>query len=91
VLSQAGTQPSLLAHTRSPALIDALAATGWLAAEEAARLRDAHAALLASALACTLDARPRLVASEAALQPARDAVRLAWQRRSATLEDASPA
>jgi glutamate-ammonia-ligase adenylyltransferase len=80
VLAQAARHPALLPLTRSPELIDALAQSGWLPREEAIALRAAHAELLARSLACTLDARPRLVAPDAALEQARAAIRAAFAR-----------
>jgi glutamate-ammonia-ligase adenylyltransferase len=80
VLTHAADQADLLASTRSPEIIEMLAAAGWFVDDEAERLREAHAALLARALACTLDARPRLVHNDATLDPARAAVASAWRR-----------
>ena len=68
VLLHARVQPALLASSNSAALIAACAASGVLGAGAARELSAAHAALLERALACTLDARPRLSARDAALQ-----------------------
>ena len=67
VLLHAADHPVLLADSNSAALIAAAAACGALAADQAQALAAAHAALLERALACTLDARPRLVPRDAAL------------------------
>jgi len=64
----------LLAHNDSAALIEAAGSAGVLAADDARALAQAHAALLARALTCTLDARPRLVARDAALDAHSTAV-----------------
>ena len=74
VLTQAAQWPALLDATRTPELIAALGEAGWLASDEVVSLRDAHATLLTRSLACTLDARPRLVALDAALEGARAAI-----------------
>ncbi|MCW4455753.1 bifunctional [glutamate--ammonia ligase]-adenylyl-L-tyrosine phosphorylase/[glutamate--ammonia-ligase] adenylyltransferase [Flavobacterium sp. MXW15] len=62
VLEQAVRHPPLLGPRDTPALIDALAAIGWLPADTAQALHEAHAVLLDVGLACTLDRRPRLAA-----------------------------
>lgn len=81
VLTHAHAHPELIRETESLALIDALAGIGWFEASKARALQDAHAALLARALACTLDGRSRLVPYDAALVEARDAIAAAWQAR----------
>ena len=67
VLLHAAAQPGLLASSNTARLIDAAAVHGVLDAAQAQALRAAHAALLERALACTLDARPRLTPRDAAL------------------------
>jgi len=61
VLLHAAEHSALLGPSNSAALIAAAAECGALAADQAQALAHAHAALLERALACTLDARPRLV------------------------------
>jgi glutamate-ammonia-ligase adenylyltransferase len=68
VLLHAQAQPALLADGNTAALIAAAGRCGVLDAEQAKTLAAAHAALLARALACTLDARPRLAPRDAELQ-----------------------
>jgi glutamate-ammonia-ligase adenylyltransferase len=62
VLQHAAAHPSLLASGNSAELIATAATAGLLSAEDARALAQAHAALLARTLRCTLDARPRVVA-----------------------------
>jgi len=61
VLLNAERHPRLAERTDTPGLIDLCAGAGDLAQTDARTLREAHALLLARSLACTLDARPRLV------------------------------
>ncbi len=61
VLSQAQHAPALCEPRETPFLITALAKAGWLPAQTAAALHDAHATLLDAGLSCTLDRRPRIV------------------------------
>jgi glutamate-ammonia-ligase adenylyltransferase len=77
VLELAAREPSLCAHTATPALLAALAAAGGLPGVDATALLEAHAVLLARGLDCTLDRRPRLCAPDAALDAARAVVRAA--------------
>jgi glutamate-ammonia-ligase adenylyltransferase len=63
--------------TETPALLAALAASGRLDPGVAARLVEAHAALLARALDATLDAAPRLVARDPELDRIAAAVHAA--------------
>ncbi|HIY70994.1 MAG TPA: glutamine-synthetase adenylyltransferase, partial [Candidatus Luteimonas excrementigallinarum] len=77
VLGEAQAHPALLAPRATPALLEAAAAAGLLEDGAAAALGEAHATLLALALACGLDRRPRLVADGAPLQAARAAIRAA--------------
>jgi len=67
VLMHAHDQRELLADGNSAALIEAAAARGVIAPAHAQALTRAHAELLGRALACTLDARPRLAVRDAAL------------------------
>ncbi|NCT69089.1 MAG: bifunctional [glutamate--ammonia ligase]-adenylyl-L-tyrosine phosphorylase/[glutamate--ammonia-ligase] adenylyltransferase [Rhodanobacteraceae bacterium] len=62
VLTEAARHPQLLASGNSADLIAAAADAGVLAADDARALGLAHAALLARAIRCTLDGRPRVVA-----------------------------
>jgi glutamate-ammonia-ligase adenylyltransferase len=68
VLLHAGTHPNLLASSNSAELIGLAGQAGVLDVAQTMRLQQAHAALLQRALACTLDARPRLAACDAQLQ-----------------------
>jgi len=61
VLSQAQHAPALCEPRETPFLITALAKAGWLPAQTAAALHDAHATLLDAGPSCTLDRRPRIV------------------------------
>src|SRR5690606_21919860 len=79
VLIHAHAHPALIRETATQALIEALAGVGWFDPESALALRRAHVALLARALACTLDGRSRLVPYDAGLADARAAVSDAWQ------------
>lgn len=74
VLAQASVHAGLLQPRDTPALLDALAACGWLAPDIARSLHAAHAVLLDVGLACTLDRRPRLAAPTEAIAQARAAV-----------------
>lgn len=74
VLEQAAQHPALLQPRATPALIDALAASGWLPAATAVDLQQAHATLLDIGLACTLDRRPRLAVTTPAIEQARAAI-----------------
>jgi len=67
VLLHAARQPRLLNSSNTAALIATGAQCGVLSATDAQSLAGAHAALLERALACTLDARPRLSPRDAAL------------------------
>ncbi len=81
VLMRAHDVPGIVASTRTPELIDALAACGFFAPATAQALRHAHEQLSGRALACTLDGRPRLVAHDAELDAARQAVTRTWRER----------
>jgi glutamate-ammonia-ligase adenylyltransferase len=67
VLRQAARHPGLTAPTDTPGLIAACAAAGVLPERDAQELLDAHAALLARALNCTLEATPRVLERDAQL------------------------
>jgi glutamate-ammonia-ligase adenylyltransferase len=77
VLRDAATQPALLERRNTAELIAAIGAAE--AAWPASALLQAHAALVASGLQCSLDGRPRLVATSEALAQARASVRTAYQ------------
>ncbi|RPE75778.1 glutamate-ammonia-ligase adenylyltransferase [Vulcaniibacterium tengchongense] len=77
VLARAHARPALLAPRATPALIDAAREAGALEADAAAALAQAHAALLARGLDCTLDRRPRRVPRDAAVEQARECIRAA--------------
>jgi len=64
VLRHARQHAALAMRTDTPGLIAACSAAGLLSEADAQGLREAHAALLARALACTLDAQPRMVARD---------------------------
>lgn len=81
VLAESFGAPALLPPRDSRSLIDALAGVGWLQAEEASALRQAHAVLLEAGLACTLDRRPRLTVETGAIASARSAIALAVRRQ----------
>jgi glutamate-ammonia-ligase adenylyltransferase len=67
VLMHAYAQPRLLTVGNTAALIAVAADTGVLTATQGNALAAAHVDLLGRALACTLDARPRLVARDEVL------------------------
>ncbi|MBA8889627.1 glutamate-ammonia-ligase adenylyltransferase [Dokdonella fugitiva] len=75
VLQHAARHPALLANGGNAALIDALRAARRLDDASADALARAHAGLLARAIRCTLDARPRVVARDDAIE--RDAASVA--------------
>lgn len=68
VLEHAATHPALLGSGNSAELIARLGAAGLLATAQTEALATAHAALLARALACTLDARSRLIERDATIE-----------------------
>jgi len=68
VLLHAGSQPRLLDSSNTASLIAAAASSDALTGSDAASLTAAHAVLLERALACTLDARPRLVPRDEVLE-----------------------
>ncbi len=74
VLAHAGPVPALLAPRATPALLAALEDAGVLASGTVQDLVAAHATLVARALGCTLDRRPRLVAPDADVTAAREAI-----------------
>lgn len=77
VLGLADAHPALLLPRDTPHLMDALAGAGWLPQGDLGELHAAHATLVELGLACTLDRRPRLVASSEALDQARLRIRAA--------------
>jgi [glutamine synthetase] adenylyltransferase / [glutamine synthetase]-adenylyl-L-tyrosine phosphorylase len=80
VLSHAQDVPALLDDTRTPILLDALAACGGIDPAALDELQRAHRTLLGRALDCSLDARPRLVQETTEIAHARSVVRRAWER-----------
>ena len=68
VLLHAGAHPNLLGGSNSADLIALAGQVGVLGAAQTLALQQAHAMLLQRALACTLDARPRLAARDEELQ-----------------------
>ncbi len=75
VLLHAHTHPHLLDSGNTATLIARARHAGLLDAAQARALADAHAALLARSLTCTLDARARLVECDAELLAHAQAVR----------------
>ena len=79
VLLHAAHAQQVLATTRTPELIAALAGCGFFDQARAGQLQRAHQVLLQRALACTLDGRARQVPEDEALAQARATVRSAWR------------
>ncbi|MBB5015424.1 bifunctional [glutamate--ammonia ligase]-adenylyl-L-tyrosine phosphorylase/[glutamate--ammonia-ligase] adenylyltransferase [Rehaibacterium terrae] len=77
VLEHAVAHPALAVPRATPALIEALRDAGVLTRDRAEALHAARDVLLARALGCTLDRRPRLVGEDAELAQARAAIRAA--------------
>ena len=77
VLRDAGVHASLHGPRATPALLDAVLATGSITPETHASLLAAHASLLDAGMRCTLDRRPRRVPPDAAIEAARAAIRAA--------------
>ncbi|MBS7458487.1 bifunctional [glutamate--ammonia ligase]-adenylyl-L-tyrosine phosphorylase/[glutamate--ammonia-ligase] adenylyltransferase [Coralloluteibacterium stylophorae] len=77
VLDAAHADPGLLSARDSHGLLQAAGAAGVLEAGQVRALFEAHAGLLARSLACTLDARPRVVALDDTVEGWRSAVRTA--------------
>jgi glutamate-ammonia-ligase adenylyltransferase len=75
VLIHAHAHPHLLDSGNTATLIARSRQAGLLDSTQARTLADAHAALLARALTCTLDSRPRLVPRDAILLAHAEAVR----------------
>ncbi|MCB1568883.1 MAG: bifunctional [glutamate--ammonia ligase]-adenylyl-L-tyrosine phosphorylase/[glutamate--ammonia-ligase] adenylyltransferase [Xanthomonadales bacterium] len=73
-------RPAVTAHTHTLDLLGALAELGFVDEATASALRQAHAVLSARALACTLDARARLVPMDPDLSLARTAIIDAWRQ-----------
>ncbi|GAA0718991.1 bifunctional [glutamate--ammonia ligase]-adenylyl-L-tyrosine phosphorylase/[glutamate--ammonia-ligase] adenylyltransferase [Dokdonella soli] len=80
VLLHASQHPPLLASGNSADLIAALVAVGALSAEDATALAAAHAALLACAIRCTLDGRPRVILRSDTIEREAEVVRGVAQR-----------
>jgi glutamate-ammonia-ligase adenylyltransferase len=78
VLRDSHAHPALLIPRDTPALIGAAAAVGALDAQTTIALRQAHANLLKTGLACTLDGRTRLVARDAAVDSVAQTVMAAF-------------
>jgi glutamate-ammonia-ligase adenylyltransferase len=74
VLRDAPAQPRLRVARDTPGLLAALCDAGALSADACTQLRDAHALLLDAGLRCTLDRRPRIVAPNADIIAACDAI-----------------
>ena len=74
ILTNAARWPVLTEGTSSASLIQALESVRVLKKSTAQALREAHAALLALALACTLDERPRVVSRAPSFTVHADAV-----------------
>ncbi len=79
VLACAHAHPHLCALHETRELIEGVAAQQALSGIDAQALLDAHAALLARGLDCTLDQRPRITVLDESLQEARRQVRAACQ------------
>jgi glutamate-ammonia-ligase adenylyltransferase len=76
VLAHAADHPQLLQSGNTPALIAAAERAGVLSDEEAAKLAAAQATLLARAIRCTLDGRPRLTPRDAEIEARSAQVRV---------------
>ncbi|HEY3521968.1 MAG TPA: bifunctional [glutamate--ammonia ligase]-adenylyl-L-tyrosine phosphorylase/[glutamate--ammonia-ligase] adenylyltransferase [Rhodanobacteraceae bacterium] len=74
VLLNAARHPHLTQRTDTPCLLDACADAGVLSRADTGVLREAHALLLARALACTLDAKPRVVSRDETLASNADEI-----------------
>jgi [glutamine synthetase] adenylyltransferase / [glutamine synthetase]-adenylyl-L-tyrosine phosphorylase len=75
LLRDAARHPALLSPRATPALLDAVLASGSIASDTHASLLAAHASLLDAGMRCTLDRRPRRVPSDAPIEAARTAIR----------------
>jgi glutamate-ammonia-ligase adenylyltransferase len=89
VLQHAMRYPDLLVDGGSAALIDALHDCGLIDIATAAAFAAAHADLLARAIRCTLDARPRVAARDADIERVTVAVREAARRCGFDFADAA--
>ena len=74
-LRDAADHPAICAPRATPALLDAVLASGSIAPETHASLLAAHASLLDAGMRCTLDRRPRRVPIDAGIEAARDVIR----------------
>ncbi len=86
VLDGAVRTPALVAPRETPALIDVLATAGWLPADTAQALHEAHATLLDVGLSCTLDRRARMAAPTPELEAACSAITTAAIARGLPFE-----
>lgn len=75
VLLHSAAQPALLASGNTAMLIAAAAHAGIMTEDDARTLAGAHAELLARAIGCTLDGRPRIVARDADIEACAARVR----------------
>jgi len=75
LLRDAADHPALRAPRATPALLDAVLASGSITPDAHASLLAAHASLLDAGMRCTLDRRPRRVPPDAAIEAARAAIR----------------
>ena len=67
--------PALRVPRATPALLDAVLASGSITRESHASLLSAHASLLDAGMRCTLDRRPRRVPPDAPIEAARTVIR----------------
>ena len=75
VLQHAAKAPALLATGNTPELVVAAEQADIVAPDAARRLVEAHSALLAKSIECTLDGRPRIVARDGGIERQIEAVR----------------
>ena len=75
VLRDAADHPPLYVPRATPALLDAVRASGSITPDSQASLLAAHASLLDAGMRCTLDRRPRRVPSDGSIEAARTAIR----------------
>lgn len=79
LLRDAADHPVMCAPRATPALLDAVLASGSITPDTHASLLKAHASLLDAGMRCTLDRRPRRVPPDAPIEAARTAIRDAVQ------------
>jgi glutamate-ammonia-ligase adenylyltransferase len=75
LLRDAADHPALRDPRATPALLDAVLASGSVTPDTHASLLAAHASLLDAGMRCTLDRRPRRVPPDPAIEAARAAIR----------------